>query len=79
VADKKIFSCYGASVCLEKFLPQNLSFQELSFVMGLSKESCLLHVECSIYIYIYIRVNACVCVQVCVCVCVCVRAIISNE
>jgi len=41
-----------------------LPFQELSFVMGLSKESCLLHVECSIYIYSRACVR--VCVQVCV-------------
>jgi hypothetical protein len=49
----------------EKFLP----FQELSFVVGLNKESCLLHIECNIYRYI----NARACVYVCVC------AIISNE
>ena len=56
-----------------------LPFQELSFMMGLSKEPCLLHVECSIHIRA--RASVCVCVQVCarVFVCVCARAIISNE
>jgi len=49
-----------------------IPFRELSFVMGLNKESWLLRVECSVHI----RALACVrvCASMCVYVCVCVRA-----
>lgn len=46
-----------------------LPFQELSSVMGLNKESCLLHVKCSIHV----RARACVCVCASMCVRVCAR------
>ena len=71
VADKNHFVLWRIGLFRKIPTAKLLPFQELSFVMGLSKESCLLHVECTIYI----RARACVCVQVCVCA----RAIISNE
>jgi hypothetical protein len=42
-----------------------LPFREFSFLVGLNKESCLLHVRCSIHIYVYTSV--CRCVYICGC------------